>query len=389
MSNLFIPSKIKVGFEKRDDTFTGKLAYVIYFDEKGKLRKETSWENWRDKKIEPIEFENKPNAGYLFNKGVQRGGYHWGSGRSSIRVYDPRDFEFEISVDNLMGILMHSDVSKRDIVEECVFAWEGKELILLPVNSEEYQQSVKYTKKQGGKLSAKELVQGYSYDHKKIDEPLIYVGYYEWFDWDYAKYSSVYAHSSAGKKHVFYNADTKEFMIPLISAFSGVNTSIVVDNYAEVVDEFFSHYHSQPIVGSTIVPFERDEKDHYFRLQHIENEKINQIQFGFYSYHLEEGQVPTTNFENADYNASQYELIYKNRETIQKEKENRYSHYDRKGPGKNQLKLEKSAGDLGFDSKKLTIEETFKVTEAAGYGRLAFVLENGKISKSPKDNYHF
>jgi hypothetical protein len=32
-------------------TYTGKLAYVIYFDNKGVLRKKKSWEGWRDKKI--------------------------------------------------------------------------------------------------------------------------------------------------------------------------------------------------------------------------------------------------------------------------------------------------------------------------------------------------
>lgn len=41
-TNIFIPTKINVGFQERKDTYTGKLAYVIYFDEKGKLRKETS-----------------------------------------------------------------------------------------------------------------------------------------------------------------------------------------------------------------------------------------------------------------------------------------------------------------------------------------------------------
>ena len=104
--NLYIPKKIKVGFQNRQGTFTGKLAYIIYIDDKGVLRKETSWQGWRDQKIEPLEFDNEPRAGFLFNKGVQRYGYHWGSGRSSIRVYDPRDFEFEINVDNLIGILI-------------------------------------------------------------------------------------------------------------------------------------------------------------------------------------------------------------------------------------------------------------------------------------------
>lgn len=47
---IFIPKKINVGFQKRDDTYTGKLAYIIYYDETGKLRKETSWNGWRDKK---------------------------------------------------------------------------------------------------------------------------------------------------------------------------------------------------------------------------------------------------------------------------------------------------------------------------------------------------
>ena len=34
---LFIPDKIKVGFQKRDGTYTGKLAYVIYYDLKNVL----------------------------------------------------------------------------------------------------------------------------------------------------------------------------------------------------------------------------------------------------------------------------------------------------------------------------------------------------------------
>lgn len=184
-SNLLIPTRINVGFQERQGTFTGKLAYVIYYDHKGVLRKEASWQSWRDDKIEPIEFENSPRAGYLFNKGIQRHGYHWGKGRSVIRVYDPRDFEFEITVDNLIGILMHSDVTKRDIVEECVFAWDGTELVLLPVNSEDYQASLNYTKKVALNFSARSLVKGHSYNQKRSEEVLVYLGYHEWFDWEY------------------------------------------------------------------------------------------------------------------------------------------------------------------------------------------------------------
>ena len=53
--NIFIPKKLKIGFQKREDTFTKKLAYVIYYDEKNKLRKEQSWKSWRDEKIVPLD----------------------------------------------------------------------------------------------------------------------------------------------------------------------------------------------------------------------------------------------------------------------------------------------------------------------------------------------
>ena len=122
-SNLFIPKKIHVGFQNRSDTYTGKLAYVIYEDEKGKLRKETSWNSWRDKNIEVKVLDNKPINGFTFNKDIRRESYYWGNGRNVFRVYDQRDFEFEISAGNLVGILAHSDISKREITEECVFAW--------------------------------------------------------------------------------------------------------------------------------------------------------------------------------------------------------------------------------------------------------------------------
>ena len=69
-TTIYVPKKIKVGFDNRSDTYTGKLAYVIYYDEKGKLRKETSWNSWRDENIEPEEYDNEPMSGFVLNKKV-------------------------------------------------------------------------------------------------------------------------------------------------------------------------------------------------------------------------------------------------------------------------------------------------------------------------------
>lgn len=59
-SSIFVPKTINVGYQNRSGTYTGKLAYVIYYDEKGKLRKEASWNSWRDDKILNDEFDNVP-----------------------------------------------------------------------------------------------------------------------------------------------------------------------------------------------------------------------------------------------------------------------------------------------------------------------------------------
>lgn len=49
-TTIVIPKLCKVGFNQRGDTYSGFLGYVIYND--GKVwRKETSWENWREKYI--------------------------------------------------------------------------------------------------------------------------------------------------------------------------------------------------------------------------------------------------------------------------------------------------------------------------------------------------
>ena len=85
---IFIPQVIKAGFQKRNGTYTKKLAYIIYFDQKGILRKSASWESWRDKSIEPQEFKNEPTDGFVLNK--KAGGYKtgWDVRQTYCRVYD-------------------------------------------------------------------------------------------------------------------------------------------------------------------------------------------------------------------------------------------------------------------------------------------------------------
>lgn len=386
MGNLFIPSKIKVGFQERQGTFTGKLAYVIYFDTKGVLRKETSWNGWRDENIDALEIDNSPRAGYIFNKGVQRGGYHWGSGRSSIRVYDPRDFEFEISVENLMGLLMHSDVSKRDIVEECVFAWDGPELVLLPVSSEAYQSSILYTKKLSEKVSAKSLVGGYTYNQKREDEVLTYIGYHEWFDWaadkempvaGSGKYDNDFhtTHHCLGKKHIFYQESNKTYRPCSMETLSSVNTEEVSDNYALLVENFFNTVNSQEIVDAKVLQSESLCASNYVRACREVNKTFAEISIYLHS---------RDKLHGIDGNLNKSTFLFANRKTIKQGQDTakRDSWGYRVTSKELEQELAEAAKLMGLDINGLSNESLSKVLTERGFGNLFFVLKNGALCKS-------
>lgn len=274
-SNLYIPKKIKVGFQKRKDTFTGKLGFVTYIDDKGLLRQENAWNGWRDKSVEPVEYDNEPRSNFVFNKDINRSG-HW-SDITKVRIFDTRDFEFEIDVSNMMYILMHSDISKRDIAEECVFAWSGKTLILLPVNSEEYRNSVVNTKKQNAVFSFKNLILGHTYSTKKHGD-VIYLGHHDWSQDRYVGHTKI--KEGVGKKHIFYvEKSYGEKFNSLESKDLAEDISTEVNpKYAELVEKLHKSPYMKKTGKFTVTKgFEKEgyKKTSYEMYKVVVNEKAN------------------------------------------------------------------------------------------------------------------
>lgn len=183
-TNIYIPKCINVGYQNRPDTYTGKLAYVIYYDEKGKLRKERSWNSWKDINIPNTEFDNEPTEGFVLNKKV--GDYHysyWEHRQAYCRVYDPRGFEFEITIENLLYILENtSSIVGKGLEGEFVYGWCGKDLILIPTSSVDYKEIMEFTKKleEREPIRAKDLIVGATYK-KKSGAEFVYMGQFETF----------------------------------------------------------------------------------------------------------------------------------------------------------------------------------------------------------------
>lgn len=242
MSLLFIPEKIKVGFQNRNGTYTGKLAYVIYYDKKGVLHKEGSFESWRDKAIEPLELSNEPLEGFVLNKKV--GGYKsdWSFRQAYVRVFDPRGFEFEITVENLMFILAECDCSRGKGLEgSFVYSWDRDKLVLLPTNTASYKESSEHTTKTNNqKVKLRELVVGGKY-MTKDQRTIIYIGRKDWYE------------KNVQKCHVFYDAELNSFNNKAKPVYR-INDEVA--DVVEYAEKYYLSHTGSPFVKYEIVPNE-------------------------------------------------------------------------------------------------------------------------------------
>lgn len=177
---IYIPTKIKVGYQNRADTYSKKLAYVIYYDAKGKLRKEPSWNGWRDQKIDHDDFENEPLSGFVLNKTAGGVGYSsWDTRKTYCRVYDPRGFEVEVDITNLLYILENTNsIVGKGLEGEFVYAWSGKDLILIPTKAKDYTdlQEMSEVLQNSEYVKSKEMEKGKLYENIKTSEKYVYAG---------------------------------------------------------------------------------------------------------------------------------------------------------------------------------------------------------------------
>ncbi|PGO60588.1 hypothetical protein [Priestia megaterium] len=308
-SNIFIPTKINVGFVERSDTYTNKLAYIIYFDEKGKLRKEGSWNSWRDHDIDNVIEENVPTSGFVLNK--KAGGYSsgWNHRQTYVRVYDPRGFEFEISVPNLLYILENTNSIKGKGLEgEFVYGWDGKDLVLMPVSSPDYIEITKLNEliHANNFVKAKELKVGATYLTKKGEE-YVYMGKFDEYGWSGEK----------KEKQAFYFYDRAygrfERMKTVARKFvSTVSEECAVD-YADIFEELEGETCYSPIDRSKdeLIPLTKEEFENYFSrwLWHDVNDlngrkyRMRKVEDGSYYY----------TYDNPNYVAPTYSYYHSRR----------------------------------------------------------------------------
>lgn len=299
-NNIFIPKKIRVGFQERDDTYTQKLAYVIYYDAKGKIRKETSWDSWRDHKIKPVEFDNEPTGGFVLNKKVGGYKYDWNVRNTYVRVYDSRDFEFEISVPNLLYILENtSSIKGKGLEGEFVYGWSGTELVLVPTSSPDYVEMSKLNelRHSNTKVSSKDLVLGATYKHKS-NVNMVYMGRFD--KYEDSRWHDISNGKSKGLHYYFIELPTDQlFEIKTFKSLGDSFIELVDGNCVENYASLFEKLEKEPIYS----PID-DSKTEYFEFtlaELIKHLKSN-------SYHTYYSKIKDSQY--IDIRISQYRHEY-------------------------------------------------------------------------------
>jgi hypothetical protein len=111
----------------------------------------------------------------------------WNHRHAYVRIYDPRNFEFEISIENLLYILENTSAIKGKGLEgDFVYGWDGKDLILIPTESPDYVSMNEYNNilHNNETIKAKDLIIGATYLTKDNCE-MIYMGRYDYFSSGY------------------------------------------------------------------------------------------------------------------------------------------------------------------------------------------------------------
>lgn len=284
-SNIFIPKQVNVGYQERNDTYTKKLAYVIYFDNKGVLRKETSWNSWRKEELGNDIYDNIPTEGFVLNKKVGDYCSDWNHRQAYVRVYDPRNFEFEITIENLLYILENtSSIKGKGLEGEFVYGWDGKDLILIPVDSPDYQELKQFTDLvyENKSFKAKDLKIGATYLTKQ-NEKWIYIGKFNYYGW-----------RSKDKKYFwFYNGKRFEQIITLSSKIIDIIDENCVSDYADIVDKMEHNSYYSPYDSS---------KDEYVAYTFDEfKEKIENGSYWIYFYNDSQGKIELRKNDNQIY----------------------------------------------------------------------------------------
>lgn len=145
MMKIFKQSYVGIKKEKSDDA-TAPLAFLVPYEDNaaGKKRMDSVdlWTNgtygWQRKDTDPrvgLIIDNKPMKGFKIVGWADR----WSTDNKTARIADPRGFELEIYIPNLVALIQDTTIVNGEIRDQLIWAREGANNALISIHSEDYK----------------------------------------------------------------------------------------------------------------------------------------------------------------------------------------------------------------------------------------------------------
>ena len=158
-SAVKLPAKHYVGLVKRKESNLPLGFMTVWGTDAAATKRMGTVDDWCQRgrtqiKLPPMILDNVPMSGFKLGGDIRTTNY---GGHDKWRIEDPRGFELEITSGNLAQLLAHGTVDKGEILDECVWARDGSNNILLSTNTQEYQTALAATKVANTKSSWKDV----------------------------------------------------------------------------------------------------------------------------------------------------------------------------------------------------------------------------------------
>lgn len=161
-NSINIPSRFFVGFQSQAGDNVPLGVITPYAEDAAGLKRQSTVRSWASRykqdKLNCVVIDNKPMCGFRISRGLRRLG--WRSTNVMVRIEDPRGFELEVSIANLIMLTDDNVIQNGEIIQDCVWARDGQQNLLLPVNSQPYQDAVENTDRVSRKVSIRDVKVG-------------------------------------------------------------------------------------------------------------------------------------------------------------------------------------------------------------------------------------
>jgi hypothetical protein len=143
--------QLYVGFHRHGDRMpVGRM--VNYVDNKTNQKLRDKIEDWSaygagsKAKLNSLIIDNKPMTGFRISRSQINAG--WYQTPDYIRVEDPRGFEVDITIPNMIMLTNNNILDNGEIMHECIWGRDNAINVLLPVNSVPYKEAMQNTDRQ-------------------------------------------------------------------------------------------------------------------------------------------------------------------------------------------------------------------------------------------------